>query len=176
MKAEWGEEQYVTLTKLLNKFPGGTSNRWERIANDMDRPVAEIIKRTKDAQKKMHNFSAGGQNMYSGTSLLKTKKTIEVNHVGGISEAYEPTVVEEVATVTDEWTQTQQKLLELGMKKYGKDCAERWDKISEDVGGKDKVNFVDEEFIYWIKLTFNPHLRICVLKMINFIQNNIFYK
>ena len=32
-------------------------------------------------------------------------------------------------------SQNQQKLLELGLKKYGKDVPDRWDKIADDVTG-----------------------------------------
>ena len=57
--------------------------------------------------------------------------------MGGISEATEKP--ESTETETDEWSQNQQKLLELGIKKYGKDVSDRWDKIAEEVVGKDKV-------------------------------------
>lgn len=134
----WTDEDYITLTKMLNKFPGGTSNRWDRIANDMDRPVAEVIKRTKEAQKKMHAFSAGAQNRYSSATILKTKRTVDVNAVGGTSVATEQVETEPPKPASDEWSQTQQKLLELGMKKFGKDVEGRWDKIADDVVGKDK--------------------------------------
>ena len=75
----WSDDDYVSLTKLLSKYPGGTSNRWDRIANDLDRPVAEVIKKTKDAQKKMHTFNAsGGNNRYSfGANELHRK--IQIN-------------------------------------------------------------------------------------------------
>ena len=29
----------------MNKYPGGASNRWDRIAQDMDRDVPEVIKK-----------------------------------------------------------------------------------------------------------------------------------
>jgi len=133
----WSDDDYVSLTKLLSKYPGGTSNRWDRIANDLDRPVAEVIKKTKDAQKKMHTFNAsGGNNRYSSATVVKTKRSVDVAAVGGISEATEKP--ESTETETDEWSQNQQKLLELGIKKYGKDVVDRWEKIAEEVVGKDK--------------------------------------
>lgn len=133
----WTDDDYVQLTKLLSKFPGGTSNRWDRIANDMDRPVAEVIKQTKEAQKKMHSFGPGQNNRYSSATVIKTKRKVDVNAVGGISEGKHEEV-EEKTEENDEWSQTQQKLLELGMKKYGKDTENRWDKITDEVVGKDK--------------------------------------
>ena len=101
--------------------------------------MAEVIKKTKDAQKKMHAFSAvGGNNRYSSATVVKTKRSVDVAAVGGISEAVEKAPE---TPQTDEWSQNQQKLLEIGIKKYGKDIPDRWDKIAEDVVGKDKVRF-----------------------------------
>ena len=66
-----------------------------------------------------------------------------VKPVGGISEAIPTGPVEESKEIEiDEWSQNQQKLLELGLKKYGKDVPDRWDKIADDVTGKDKVRHV----------------------------------
>lgn len=74
---------------------------------------------------------------YSSATVVKTKRSVDVAAVGGISEATEKQ--ESTETETDEWSQNQQKLLELGIKKYGKDVLDRWDKIAEEVVGKDKV-------------------------------------
>ena len=74
---------------------------------------------------------------YSSATVVKTKRSVDVAAVGGISEATEKP--ESTETETDEWSQNQQKLLELGIKKYGKDVVDRWDKIAEEVVGKDKV-------------------------------------
>ena len=74
---------------------------------------------------------------YSSATVVKTKRSVDVAAVGGISEATERP--ESTETETDEWSQNQQKLLELGIKKYGKDVLDRWDKIAKEVVGKDKV-------------------------------------
>ena len=123
-----------------NNFQGGASNRWDRIAQDMDRNVPDVIKKAKEYQKKIHSPSNNGAGLYS-SSTVKTKKTVTVKPVGGISEAIPTGPVEESKEIEiDEWSQNQQKLLELGLKKYGKDVPDRWDKIADDVTGKDKVS------------------------------------
>ena len=72
--------------------------------------------------------------MYS-SAVVKTKRQVNIVPVGGISEN-----VEQVSKVeTDEWSQEQQKLLEIGLKKHGKEVSDRWDRIAADVVGKDKV-------------------------------------
>lgn len=134
----WTDEDYSLLTKMLNKYPGGTSNRWDRIANDLNRPVADVIKRTKEAQKKMHSFTSGQGSMYSAATVVKSKRNVEAVAVGGISIAH-PETEATPTPVKDEWSQGQQKLLENGMKKFGKDVEARWDKIADEVVGKDKV-------------------------------------
>merc|ERR1712150_308692 len=121
----WTEEDMVNLTRLLAKFPGGTSNRWDRIADEMDRPVSEITKKTKEAQKKMHQYTSG-KNMYSSSTVVTQRKG-----------KTEETAKGEKAEV-DEWSQTQQKLLEVALKKIGKDEENRWDRIAETVEGKTK--------------------------------------
>jgi len=121
----WTEEDMLTLTRLLAKFPGGTSNRWDRIADEMDRPVSEITKKTKEAQKKMHQYTSG-TNMYSSSTVVTQRK-------GKTEETSK-----DEKTEVDEWSQAQQKLLEIALKKIGKDEENRWDKIAETVEGKTK--------------------------------------
>ena len=91
----------------------------------MDRTVPEITKKTKEAQKKMHQYTSGAS-MYSSSTVVTQRK--------GNSEE---TNKEEKPEV-DEWSQTQQKLLEVALKKFGKDEENRWDKIAETVEGKTK--------------------------------------
>ena len=132
----------TSLLRNAKQFEGGASNRWDRIAQDMDRNVPDVIKKAKDYQKKIHAPSNNGAGLYS-SSTVKTKKTVTVKPVGGISEAIPTGPVEESKEIEiDEWSQNQQKLLELGLKKYGKDVPDRWDKIADDVTGKDKVRHV----------------------------------
>ena len=124
----------------------------------MDRDVPDVIKKTKEHQKRLHSaqgrcanplsfssdfFTLKNQNLHhiEGTpgmyssAVVKTKRQVNVVPVGGISEN-----VEQVTKVeTDEWSQEQQKLLEIGLKKHGKDVSHRWDRINADVVGKDKV-------------------------------------
>ena len=96
-----------------------------RIADEMDRPVSEITKKTKEAHKKMHQYTSGA-NMYSSSTVVTQRK-------GKTEETSK-----DEKTETDEWSQTQQKLLEVALKKIGKDEENRWDKIAETVEGKTK--------------------------------------
>nr|KAG5706140.1 hypothetical protein BaRGS_025762 [Batillaria attramentaria] len=44
---EWSEEELVLLAKAVNKFPGGTLHRWEKIANMVGRSVDEVSAKSK---------------------------------------------------------------------------------------------------------------------------------
>ena len=41
-RGEWSNNDFILLAKAVAKFPGGCSERWEKIADMMDRPVAEV--------------------------------------------------------------------------------------------------------------------------------------
>uniref|UniRef100_A0A8C6UNA5 DnaJ (Hsp40) homolog, subfamily C, member 1 n=1 Tax=Neogobius melanostomus TaxID=47308 RepID=A0A8C6UNA5_9GOBI len=40
--SDWSEEDLSLLSRLMVKFPGGTPGRWERIAHELNRGVAEV--------------------------------------------------------------------------------------------------------------------------------------
>ena len=99
----------------------------------MDRDVPDVIKKTKEHQKRLHSAANSQPGMYT-SAVVKTKRDINVVPVGGISENHA------VVETTDEWSQEQQQLLEIGLKKYGKELSDRWVRIAGDVVGKDKVS------------------------------------
>jgi len=39
---EWTEEDLSQLTRSMVKFPGGTPGRWEKIAHELGRSVADV--------------------------------------------------------------------------------------------------------------------------------------
>lgn len=39
---EWMEEDLSQLTRSMVKFPGGTPGRWEKIAHELGRSVADV--------------------------------------------------------------------------------------------------------------------------------------
>uniref|UniRef100_A0A6P8QMG8 DnaJ homolog subfamily C member 1-like n=1 Tax=Geotrypetes seraphini TaxID=260995 RepID=A0A6P8QMG8_GEOSA len=44
---EWTEEDLSLLTRSMVKFPGGTPGRWEKIAHELGRSVADVTTKTK---------------------------------------------------------------------------------------------------------------------------------
>ncbi|KAK3603174.1 hypothetical protein CHS0354_043007 [Potamilus streckersoni] len=49
-EGEWSEEDLVLLAKAVAKFPGGTLNRWEKIAEMVGRPVTEVTAKSKEVK------------------------------------------------------------------------------------------------------------------------------
>ena len=120
-KKKWTKEDYALIAKALNKFPGGTQDRWKTIASFMGDGYTP-----KDAIELAKSLAQKGKTAVKGTQ----EKIIKSN--GAADEV--------VKTETDEpeWTDKEQKLLEQALKKYPKDLPpkERWTKISEAVPGK----------------------------------------
>ncbi|CAL1529258.1 unnamed protein product [Lymnaea stagnalis] len=49
-KGEWSDEDLILLSKAVNKIPGGTHQRWEKIAEMVGRTVAEVTAKTKETK------------------------------------------------------------------------------------------------------------------------------
>ncbi|KAG8573711.1 hypothetical protein GDO81_012507 [Engystomops pustulosus] len=47
---EWTEEDVSQLTRSMVKFPGGTPGRWEKIAHELGRSVADVTTKAKQAK------------------------------------------------------------------------------------------------------------------------------
>ncbi|XP_058797463.1 uncharacterized protein LOC131667783 [Phymastichus coffea] len=117
----WTDDDILELIKLVKKFPGGIPDRWEKIADTMNRTVAEVTHMAKKVKDE---------------GLKPNQPTEEVP----VDEA--PKKVKTRAEVTDnitEWSQDQQKALEGALLKYPKTgSSDRWEKIASCIEGKTK--------------------------------------
>ncbi|CAH2073183.1 unnamed protein product, partial [Iphiclides podalirius] len=118
----WTDDDLAELVRLVKKYPGGSAERWERIAEAMGRSVAEVTHvaaRLKDNCYKIPGQEAPEETAPEPPKKVKTRKTEEVS--GG------------------NWSQSQQKALELALAKYPKGgVGDRWQKIASSVPGKTK--------------------------------------
>ncbi|XP_028283253.1 dnaJ homolog subfamily C member 1 [Parambassis ranga] len=48
--AEWTEDELSLLSKLMVKFPGGAPGRWEKIAHELGRSVADVTAKVKQVK------------------------------------------------------------------------------------------------------------------------------
>lgn len=120
----WTDDDILELIKLVKKYPGGTADRWEKIADAMNRTVNEV---TYMAKKVKDEGLKPGQPADEVPTDIQPKKV--------------KTRAEDVDCAT-EWSQEQQKALEFALLKHPKGgSADRWEKISSCVEGKTKVYY-----------------------------------
>ncbi|KAM3961296.1 uncharacterized protein F54F2.9 [Aphomia sociella] len=118
----WTDDDLAELVRLVKKYPGGSAERWERIAEAMCRSVSEVTHMA--AKLKDNCYKIPGQEnaepaIVEPVKKVKTRKTEEIS--GG------------------NWSQSQQKALETALAKHPKGGAgDRWQKIANSVPGKTK--------------------------------------
>ncbi|KAK3928533.1 hypothetical protein KUF71_016780 [Frankliniella fusca] len=136
----WTDEDIDKLIKLVKKFPAGTLERWEKIADAMERSVHEVThmaQRVKEEGYKSPNIERR-EGEGEVQHLVKAKK---VKTRGGKLGDCEPTEAEDdyESKMESSWNQIQQKALEAALIKYPKGSAQdRWEKIANCVPDKTK--------------------------------------
>uniref|UniRef100_A0A182W5R5 J domain-containing protein n=1 Tax=Anopheles minimus TaxID=112268 RepID=A0A182W5R5_9DIPT len=135
----WTEDDLTELVRLVKKYPGGTSNRWEIIAEMMQRSVEEITymaAKMKECGYRLPHQSEGTNASETGpasaTGVTGSAKVKTKTRDSGPNE-----------TATSNWTQQQQQALEIAIQKYPKSANyDRWQKIANSVPGKSKEECV----------------------------------
>lgn len=120
----WTDDDLNELVKLIKRYPGGTPERWEKIADHMCRTVNEV---TYMANRLKDRFTANYDEEPQEAEAPRKVKTR-----GGKAP------VTETVTGIEDWTQTQQKALEAALAKYPKGPADRWEKIAKCVPSRTK--------------------------------------
>ncbi|XP_023213526.1 dnaJ homolog subfamily C member 1-like [Centruroides sculpturatus] len=134
----------------MNKYPGGTTLRWEKIAQMLSRSVEDVTtfaKRLKTSTIVTHaHHSLQGVTGLEEATLPQSFGNITFD---GKQEEEKPPKRKNAKESTnatkqscdkeiDNWTQQQQKSLELALQQFPKGTEERWEKIAENVIGKSK--------------------------------------
>lgn len=115
----WTDDDLAELVRLVKKYPGGTTGRWEIIGEMMGRTVPEV---TYMAHKMKENcYKLPEEEPVVVKVKQKTKK--EIDSEDNLKK----------------WSQNQQRAFEDALARFPKGCAERWDKIAECVPNKNKV-------------------------------------
>ena len=123
----WTEEDLVELVRLVKKYPGGTTNRWEVIAEHMFRTVSEVTYMAHKMKDTGYKIPSQQPESVAETIALEAKKVKTKKTENVVTEA------------TSNWSQTQQQALETAIQKYPKSgTADRWTKIANSVPGKTK--------------------------------------
>jgi len=133
----WSDDDLLDLAKLVKKYPVGTTERWEKIGEAMNRPASEVAHMAhklnesllKSLQQK-ENKEEEDKDVEDDESFVEEPKKVKTRggKVGDVSE-----------NAIGNWTQVQQKALETALAKFPKGAAnDRWVKIAKCVPGKTK--------------------------------------
>lgn len=159
------EADFQELKKLMKKYPNGTLQRWEKIAEALKCSSSDVISMAKQIKslaftgnvpiamqgltgmdKKSIIPTAEISNGYSKNPdtpvCVKNGKVSTNNSVDIVTNgAPQLTDCDEQKSVKCEkslWKQEQQRALEVALQKFPKDTKARWDRIAESVPGKTK--------------------------------------
>ncbi len=133
----WTDAEKALLIKAIQRYPGGTPDRWNAISDYVNRTANQCIQMEKFLKT----------NLKASLKQIQTRNTLN-NH--------EPLISDDIMTQRDcdesmaeqkkiDWNQEQQKQLEMALKSVGKDVPDRWDRISQLVPGKNKVCIVKSQ-------------------------------
>lgn len=121
----WTDDDFSELARLMAKFPGGTVNRWERIAEMMGRTVYEVTKMSTRVKAQLMQRPSEAESEETAPEVkVKVKTKAEKADLSAGSD--------------EMWNPTQQKALEKALKLYPKGTDQRWDKIARTVPDKTK--------------------------------------
>lgn len=132
----WTDDDLADLARLVKKYPVGTTERWEKIGEAMNRPAAEVAHmahKLKDSVlKNLAQKAANGDVSESNEMMTVVEEPRKVKTRGGKhGDATENNV--------QSWNQVQQKALESALAKFPKGSSnDRWEKIAKCVPGKTK--------------------------------------
>lgn len=140
---KWTEEEIALLTKGVLKYPAGMGSRWEKIT-DMIGGSKTIHEVTAMAKELSIKNVRGEKNIMSTMEDLMKEKTasMESTPISNTNQSDDKTVG---VSAAGEWSQAQQKALELAMKQFPAtmDKKERWTKIAEAIPGKTAKQCID---------------------------------
>lgn len=120
----WTDDDIAELIKLCTRYPGGTPDRWERIATALYRPVPEVTFMAKKVLERLSNKKPDEEEEAPQPKVkVKTKGANDSNIDNDRVE---------------HWSAEEQKALEAALLMYPKGSLERWDKIARAVHGRTK--------------------------------------
>jgi len=129
----WTDDDIRLLLKFSKKFPAGTTQRWERVAEAIGRTVDDVTKKAKSLKS--------GELKVSSEPVVEQRKTMAPQTDNG--DISKRDFVNEKLSATDpatSWAQHEQSLFESALKQYPSKTLDRWDRIAEAVPGKSKVS------------------------------------
>uniref|UniRef100_T1IJ68 DnaJ homolog subfamily C member 1 n=1 Tax=Strigamia maritima TaxID=126957 RepID=T1IJ68_STRMM len=164
----WTDEQLVILICAINKYLGGVTNRWEKIAHFVGRSVLEVVTAAKQLKANTDSAVSISTSVQGITGTLNEHVEVKKKKKGALSEEmlerqiildnwrehsprgvakeeYKAAQADKALQAANEanlssgvWNQKQQKALESALSLFAKGSGERWEKIAGCVPGKTK--------------------------------------
>jgi DnaJ family protein C protein 2 len=164
----WGKEEVELLRKAIQKYPKGTSRRWEVVSEFIGtgRSVEEILKATKtvllqkpDSTKAFDSFLEKRKPAPTIASPLSTRDETVSSSTAGAGTASSKTAAQPAssqpangkapadpvpdaapsATDPEAWSEPQVLALVQALKAFPKDASQRWERVAAAVPGKTVV-------------------------------------
>lgn len=136
VEEEWSLHDVDLLINGTKKFPGGTRNRWETIAEWFNRQ-ASVQRTADDLIRKANDFKATGPAGMVCTPLESEPVVVSSKRDPRI-DMNEPTLAMNLADASTAWTAEEQSALEAAMRSVAPSHPERWDAIAELVPSRTK--------------------------------------
>lgn len=141
----WSNKELQLLVKAVNLFPAGTNDRWDVIANfllqhnqenpnGIVRSSNEVLNKVKEMQK-IKQSNAANSNNTGGIGSSSSSSTSSSAATGKVANVQ---VCNGVTTSGRTWTNTEQQLLERGLKTYSANLNDRWDLIAASIPTRTK--------------------------------------
>jgi len=141
----WTDEDLVDLAKYMKKYPAGTSERWDKIAEALNRTVTEVThfaKKIKDNPFKPTYIADQEEGVAvpneEEVAERKKEKTKGGRNLKNMTESDNQENGDKQIAGSSGWTQKQQKSLETALACYTKGSSERWERIAKAVPEKTK--------------------------------------
>lgn len=135
----WTDDDLLELAKLVKKYPVGTTERWDRIGDAMNRPASEVAhmahKLKDDVLKTLQQKADRDDGEENGEPVVVEQPKKVKTKGGKVGEVGENDI--------GVWSQVQQKAFEAALLKFPKGASnDRWEKISKCVPQKTKASYV----------------------------------
>lgn len=113
----WSEDERSQLARAMNRHPGGTINRWEVIAVELNRSVKEVMAQAHTTKQVFQTPTRATTRPATGANAAQPEKN-------------------------PGFSQIQQTQLEEALRTVPKDAQNRWDAIADKVDGKTKAECI----------------------------------
>ena len=135
VKVPWTAEEDSLLLKAVKKYPGGTPQRWKKVAQYVGTRAQDVVlKRVKQLKIRVEMvIPRGGRADWQASAA---------SAAAGVSASKPDTTADDSTVAAAEWTADEQARLEMALKSVppsaGLSKGERWDKIAGIVGTRSR--------------------------------------